>query len=123
MLELPGELRDVGVHAREGLNLIGNLGALVGNHHEIGGHAALRGDVPHDEKETENGNNGEDTGIFLHGCSLFVNSVRIMGSGSRPGRPGSLLAPATESIFVWVSIAVAARAAAASARAWARTIR
>ena len=35
MLELPGELVDMAGHARQGLNLVGNLRALVGDHHEI----------------------------------------------------------------------------------------
>ena len=64
MLELPGELVDMAGHARQGLNLVGNLRALVGDHHEIG-RAVLSGPAPHGTDERHDCDEGDQ--CFFHG--------------------------------------------------------
>ena len=70
MFELSGELRDVAVHAQEGLSLVGNLRALIGDHHEIV-NAVLCGSAPHKTRKAEGADGDEDDQCFLHwGCSF-----------------------------------------------------
>ena len=64
MLELSGKLRDVGVHTHEGLNLVGNLGALISDHHEVGRGVLSRPGL-HGPDKRPDGDEGDQP--FFHG--------------------------------------------------------